>query len=74
MSFAGLPILKDSVSSLQCVLKKVDQVADHIVYYGEVADAFINDDESLHPMLYYQRQVTKWSCLLCIFNSTQAHR
>ncbi len=51
---SGLPLLNDTVATLECALVNTFPGGDHTIYVGRVDEAFI--DASKSPLLYYHGQ------------------
>lgn len=49
----GIPILKDSLGYIECVLYKDVDVADHVLFVGQVVRASILHDD--HALVYHRR-------------------
>lgn len=50
----GLPIIKDTITTLQCKLYKQVHAGDHLTLIGEVMDISANDQA---PLLYHGRKL-----------------
>jgi flavin reductase (DIM6/NTAB) family NADH-FMN oxidoreductase RutF len=48
----GVPVLTDSLATLECRLKQAYEGGDHTIFVGEVEQTNVRDDA--HPLLYYR--------------------
>lgn len=51
VGIGGVPLLEDSLASLECVLRDAFDGGDHTIFVGEVEEVTIRDGD---PLVYYQ--------------------
>jgi flavin reductase (DIM6/NTAB) family NADH-FMN oxidoreductase RutF len=48
----GVPVLADTLATIECRLKQAYEGGDHTIFVGEVENTNVRDDA--HPLLYYR--------------------
>ncbi len=54
LSKSGIPVLNDSLGHIECTLYKREEIADHIMVVGRVANCNVISDEP--AMVFYKRK------------------
>jgi 3-hydroxy-9,10-secoandrosta-1,3,5(10)-triene-9,17-dione monooxygenase reductase component len=57
LSAQGLPVIKDTLGYLECVLRDEYDGGDHYIFIGEVIDLSLERDSNA-PLLYYKSDYT----------------